>query len=131
ELPRIGDEVAGHFVRLDPVNRLLHFFFEVLDAHAQAVEAHPTHGFQVGGCGHARIDFDADLRVGRKIEALAGVDEQIFDLLRRELRGRSAAPVELADLAIARDPASDGVNLFFQDAQVRWSNALILADDDV
>ena len=70
---------------------------------AEAIEAHAAKGFEVIAGGDARIDFDADFGVGREGEALARVTEEIFDLFRREIGGRAAAPVELRDRAIAGD----------------------------
>jgi len=46
---------------------LLDFFLEILNAHAQAVEAHLAHDFHVGARSDAWIDFDADFRVRRKV----------------------------------------------------------------
>ena len=46
ELARGDDQVAGHFVRLDAVDGLLHFGLKILDAHAQAIEAEPAQAFR-------------------------------------------------------------------------------------
>ena len=43
----LGDQFAGHFQRLHAVNGLLHFGIEILDAHAQPIEAQAAQRLQV------------------------------------------------------------------------------------
>ena len=108
----------------------LHVFFEILDAHAQPVEAHLAQKFPGAGArGHAGIDFDADFRVGAaKVEAFLRVREQIFQSAPAKDTFRcAAAPVELRDLAIARNPVTgDVVDLFFR-RTLRYGGVTLLS----
>src|SRR5215469_9408592 len=113
------------------MDRLLDVFFEILDAHAEAVEAHLTKRFHVRASGGAWIDFNANFGVGGKSETFAGVREQVRNLLGREISGRAAAPVELNDLTFPGNALSQAVNFFFQYGQVGWRNALVLANHHV
>ena len=54
---------------------------KILNAHAQAIEAKPAQRFQVRLRRDARIDLDADFRVGREGESLRRVAEKLFHLL--------------------------------------------------
>ena len=47
KLARLGDQFGGHFQRLHAIHRLLHLGIEILNAHAQAVEAQPAQRFQM------------------------------------------------------------------------------------
>ena len=42
-----GDQVARHFVGLDAMDGFLHFGVEILDAHAEAIEAELRRRFEV------------------------------------------------------------------------------------
>src|ERR1700732_130032 len=81
------DQIAGHFEGLDAMDGFLHVRMEVLDTHAEAVEAKPAQRFQVRAGGYAWVDFDAHLRVRREGEAFLRGSEQVLDLLRRQIRG--------------------------------------------
>ena len=116
---RLGDQIAGHLIGLDAMDGLLHFGVEILDAHAQAIEAEAAQAFEVLLAGDARVDFDADLGVGSEGEALRRVAEQVFHLRGREVGRRAAAPVELHDRARARDKAADVLDFALERRQVR------------
>ena len=131
QFARVGDQVARHFIGLNPVHRFLHLGLEVLNAHAQPVEAHLAHRLQVRARGHTRIYLDPDLRVRRKREALPRVGEQVLDLLGGKIRRRSAAPVKLRHLALARNAMADVISLLFQHVQIRRRNSLVFLDDYV
>ena len=60
---RAGNQVARHLQRLDAVDGFLHFGMEILNAHAQAIEAEAPQCFQMLRAGDARIDLDADFGV--------------------------------------------------------------------
>ena len=62
------------------MDRLLHLRVEILDAHAEAVEAQAPQRFEMRAAGDARIDFDADFGVRREGKSLARVAEEIFHL---------------------------------------------------
>ena len=100
ELAGGENQVAGQFKRLDAVDGLLHFRVEILHPHTQAIETQLAKHFQVLARRHARIDLDADFRLARKREMRARVTEKIFDLRRRQIRRRSAAPMKLYHLAL-------------------------------
>ena len=125
------NQIAGLFIRLNAMHGLLDFFLKILHAHAQAVETHPAHGFQMFTSSDPGIDFDADLGVGRKRESFARETEKVFNLFGGKIGGCSAAPVELRHLAIARNAAGDVSRFFFQDVEVRRRAALIFANDHV
>ena len=125
------DQVARHFERLDAVNRFLHFGMEILNAHAQAVEAEPPQRFQMRVRGDARIDLDADFRVRRERKPLGREAEQCFHLFRRQISGRAAAPVKLHDGPLARNEAADVLDFALESFDVGRRDAVILGDDHV
>src|SRR5215813_5535395 len=88
-------------------------------------------GQKVFARGDARVDLDADFRVGRKSEALFAVAKKIFELRGRRVGRRPAAPVELDDFAFAGNRPRDPRDLFLQDFEVGKRDALVLLDDDV
>ena len=95
EFARGGDQIARHFIGLHAMNRFLHLGLEILNAHAQAVEAQAAQRFQMRAIGDARVDLDSDFRIRRERKTLARVAEKIFHLRGRQIRGRAAAPVKL------------------------------------
>jgi hypothetical protein len=131
QLPRGLDQIARHFQRLDAMNCRLHLRMEVLDAHAQAIEAQAAQCFQMRQRGDPRIDFDSDLRVGRKSEAFRSVAEELFHLFRGQVRWSAASPVELHDWAVAGNESADVVDFPIECLDVRWRNAVILRDDHI
>ena len=80
QLARGGDQVARHFVWLHAVDRLLHLRLEILDAHAEAVEAHAPQRFEMRAAGDTRVDLDPDFGVRVEGKPLARVTEEIFEL---------------------------------------------------
>src|SRR5262249_13740831 len=101
QLPRGINNPLGHLIGLDTVNGLLHLRLEVLNAHAQPVEAKPAKGLEVSPRCDAGIDLDANLRIRTKRKVLARKFEEILDLRRRKIGWRAAAPVELNDRPLA------------------------------
>src|SRR6266853_1293945 len=75
--PRSHNEIARHFERLDAVNDFLHLGVKILYAHAQSIEAEAAERLR----RDARVDLDADFRVGREGEALRGITEELLHLL--------------------------------------------------
>src|SRR6266853_1293951 len=75
--PRSHNEIARHFERLDAVNDFLHLGVKILYAHAQSIEAEAEERLR----RDARVDLDADFRVGREGEALRGITEELLHLL--------------------------------------------------
>src|ERR1700719_5303061 len=102
---------------------------EVLDSHTQAIESQAAQSFEVRARSDARVDFNADFRVGGKRKARAHGAEQVFDLLGGEIRWSSAAPMKLHDFTIFRNAAADPLHFLFQDAEVRRRDALVLLND--
>src|SRR6266853_1634776 len=79
--PRSHNEIARHFERLDAVNDFLHLGVKILYAHAQSIEAEAAERLEVRLRRDARVDLDADFRVGREGEALRGITEELLHLL--------------------------------------------------
>src|SRR5258708_31925821 len=75
------EQVARHFVRLNAVHCLLHIGVEVLNAHAETIEAKLAQSFETLTGGYARVDLDAYLTVGVGLEMLFRAHEQVLDLL--------------------------------------------------
>src|SRR5258708_38271907 len=80
---------------------------------------------------HSRIDFDSDLRFGRKAKALRGVSKKIFQLRGGGIRWRPAAPVKLHHFTFAGDRFAYPSDLFFQDVEVGYRNTLVFLVDVV
>src|SRR5271156_2504610 len=131
ELARGGDQIARHFVGLHAMNRFLHLGLEILDAHAQAVEAEAAQGFQMGAIGDARVNLDADLRVWREGESLARVAEQIFHLCGSQIGGRSAAPVKLNHRTIFGNALADVFDLAFQGVEIWDGDVLVFLNGNI
>src|SRR6516165_8772460 len=126
-----GDEVTGGFERLNAMDGLLDILLEILDAHAEAVEAHLANLFHMGARGNARINLNTNFSVAGKRETLARVGEEILNLFRREVGGSAAAPMELDDLAFARNALRHTVDFFLEHRQVGRSDTLIFANDHI
>src|SRR6266851_7016930 len=110
EIARGEEKVARHLVGLDAVHRLLHIGVEVLNAHAETVEAELAQSFEVLAGGYTRVDFDTNLAVGVEMEMLFRECEEILDLLGGEVGWRATAPMELDDRAIFRNAAADALH---------------------
>src|SRR5260370_1202466 len=104
EIARHEEQVAPHFVRLNAVHRLLHVGMEILNAHAETVEAELAQSFEMLARGHAGVDLDANLTVGVEMEMLFGACEQILDLCGCQVGWRAAAPMKLDHRAILQAP---------------------------
>ena len=124
-------EIARQFERLDAVDGLLDFGVEVLDAHAESVEAEIAKDDEMVAGGDAGVDFDADFGFGREGEVFASIGEEIVDLRRSEIGGSAAAPMELHDFARAIDIFADAGDFGFEDVDVRRGNGFIFLDDYV
>src|SRR5260370_17532276 len=104
EMGRGEEQVARHFVRLNAVHGLLDVGMEILNAHAEAVEAKLAESFEMLARGDARVDLDANLTVGVEMEMLFGACEQILDLCGRQVSRSTAAPIQLDPGAILPNP---------------------------
>ncbi len=125
------EQVARHLVGLNAVHGFLHFGMEVLNAHAETVEAELAEGFEMLAGGYAGIDLDAYFTFGVEMEMLFGECEQVFDLCRCEVGWSAAAPMELDHGTIFGDAAADALHLPFQHVKIRRCDAFVLLDDDV
>src|SRR4029077_3305299 len=123
------EQIAGQFERLNAVNGLLHFAMEILDSHAQAIESQAAQSFEVLAGRDARVDLNADLRVGCKRKASAHSSKQVFDLFGGQIGRSSATPMKLHDLTVFRNASADPLHFLFQDAEVRLGDALVLLND--
>src|SRR2546429_346355 len=131
EIPRGEEQVAGHFVGLNAVHRLLHIGMEVLNAHAETVEAELAQSFEMLAGGHTGVDLDANFTVGVEMEMLFRKCEQVLDLFGRQVRRCAPAPMELDYGAILRDAAADAFHLPLQHVKIGWCDAFVLLDNDV
>src|SRR5437588_2872496 len=131
EIARGEEQVARHFVRLNAVHGLLHIGVEVLNAHAETVEAQLAQRFEMLARGHARVDLDANFTVGVKMEMLFRECEQIRDLFGCQVRWCAAAPMELDDGAILRDAAADAFHLPLQHLKIRRCHTLVFLNDHI
>src|SRR6267142_1952978 len=104
---------------------------EVLNAHAQPIEAEAPQSFQVLAGRHSRIDFNSNLGPGGERKPGAHRGKQIFDLLWSQIRRGAATPMKLNDLALLRNAAAHSIQFLFQHAEIRGSDALVFLDDYV
>src|SRR5260370_712130 len=104
---------------------------EILNAHAEAVEAKLAERFAMLPKSDARVDLDANLTVGVEMEMLFGACEQILDLCGRQVGRSAAAPMKLDHGAILRDAAADALHLPLQHVKIGWRNVLVFLNDDV
>src|SRR5216684_1781631 len=131
KIARGEEQVARHFVRLDAVHRLLHFGMEVLNAHAETVEAEFVQRFEMLARGYTGVDFDPNLTVGVEMEMFFRECEEILDLLGCQVGGSAAAPMELDYGAILRDALADALQLLLENAEVGRRDAFVFLNDDV
>src|SRR6266478_5947918 len=125
------EQVARHLVRLDAVHRLLHVGMEVLNAHAETVEAEFAQRFEMLARGYTGVDFDPNLTVGVEMEMFFCECEEILDLLGCQVGGSAAAPMELDYGAILRDALADALQLLLENAEVGRRDVLVFLNDDV
>src|SRR5260370_28176316 len=131
EVARGEEQVARHFVRLNAVNRLLHIAVEVLNAHAETIEAKLPKSFEMLAGGYAGVNLDANLTVRIKMEALFRKCEKVLDLFGGQIGRGAAAPMELDHGTILRDAAADALHLLLQHVKIRRRDALVFLNDDV
>ncbi len=126
---------AVHFTnqcfRLHAVYGVLHLVVEILHAEAHAVEA------TLAQCSHmlarefARIHLTADFGVRGNAEFAGKVIEQPTHILRPEVGGGTAAPMQLAHCALRRHEWRYPVDLKEQDIKVGLRLAVLLGGDHV
>src|ERR1700692_225510 len=104
---------------------------KILNAHAQPVKAQTPQGFEMFARGHPGIYLDADFRVRRKIKMFARESKQILKLLRGQICGSTAAPMELHHRAIVRHSSSYMFDLSLQHIEIRYRHALIFLNNYV
>src|SRR6266478_6288230 len=131
KIARGEEQVARHLVRLDAVHRLLHVGMEVLNAHAETVEAEFAQRFEMLATGYTGVDFDPNLTVGVEMEMFFRECEEILDLLGCQVGGSAAAPMELDYGAILRDALADALHLLLQNVKIGWRDAFVFLNDDV
>src|SRR5205823_13277812 len=129
--PGAEKQIARHFERLDAVNSFLHFGLKILNAHAQPVEAQLAEGLEMRARSDAGIDFYPDFTVRRELKTLARKLEKVFNLLRRKISWRAAAPVELHHGAILGNAAAHALRFALQHVQIRRRDSLIFLDHHV
>src|SRR5258708_1643345 len=113
QFARVRNQIASKFIRLNAMNRLLHFRMEILHTHTEAVEAQFAKNVKMRAVRNPRIDFDAQFCVRRKRKSFARKREQVFNLLRSEIRRRSSAPVKLYNWPRTRNAEADAINFLF------------------
>src|SRR5260370_9161798 len=89
------------------MNRFLNIGMEILNSHAQTIEAKAPQGLEVFARSYSRINLDSNLGAGGKRKPGAHGRKQIFNLLGSQIGGGSAAPMKLTDLPPLRNPAAD------------------------
>src|SRR5260370_9676109 len=102
---------------------------EILNAHAEAVEAKLAESFEMLARGDARVDLDANLTVGVEMEMLFGACEQILDLCGRQVGRSAAAPMKLEHGAILQDPPADALHLPLHHSKFGCRNVLVFLND--
>ena len=128
---RFFNQRARHFQRLHAMNRFLHFWMKILNAHAQAVEAQLPQHLKMRERCDARIDLNPDFCVRRERKTLCREAEQAFHLFRRQIRGCATAPVKLHHGPLARNEAADVLDFALQNFNVGRCHAVILGDHHV
>src|SRR6267142_4689381 len=124
-------QVARQFVRLNAVDRLLDICLEILNAHAETIEAQLAKSFKMCARSHAGVNLDANLTAGIEMKMLFRESEQILDLLGRQVGWRAATPMELDHRAIFRNAAADAPHLLLQHVEIGRCDALVFLNDDV
>src|SRR5690242_16573421 len=81
--------------------------------------------------GNARIDFNANFRIGSKRELLCGEAEEIFHLRRCQIGRRATAPMKLHDGTRTRDPLTGVLDLTFERSEIGRRDAVVFRDDHI
>src|SRR5579862_4994021 len=81
--------------------------------------------------GDARINLDANLRVGSECKTLCGVTEKLLHLLGRQVSGSSASPVKLHNGTVAGDEPADMLDFPLENLNIRRRDAVILGDHHI
>ena len=131
EFARPAVDGVDQFLRLHPVDRLLHPFIEILHTQGETIEARLAQGDQVFPAQFARIGLAAHFRVRRDAESTLHHAHQAQDVLRLEVGRRAAAPVQLLHLATRVGQRRHPVHFLLQEAQVDAGLAVIARGDHV
>src|SRR5712664_1570303 len=100
------------------MNRFLHIGMEILNSHAQAIEAEPPQGLQVFAGSYSRINLDSNLGASSERKPGAHGRKQIFDLLGSQIGGSAATPMKLNDLSPLRNAATDAIQFLLQHSKI-------------
>jgi hypothetical protein len=116
---------------LDPVDRLLDPFFEVLHAHRDAVHAAGAQRVEMCLRRDARVDLDGDLGAFAHRERVADGAKQPAHVGRLQVGGRAAAPMVLGGGARDLHGLADRGHLALDQVQVARRELLLARDDAV
>src|SRR5579864_2889954 len=83
------------------------------------------------GAGDARIDFNADFRIGGKRKFLRGETEEIFHLRRRQVGGGAATPMKLGDATRTGDSLAEVLDFALQSSEIRRRDTVVFGDDHI
>lgn len=108
------------------VNRLLHLRIEILNAEARPRHADLGKCIKAGFVHVVGFDFDADLRIGKKIEAIPQDSSQGYHIFGLQHGRRAAAEMHGADMGLAADKTGDSRDLRVKRAEIR-SHRLVAA----
>ena len=130
-LATVGEEFAGRFLVLVAPDGRLDFGGEVLDPHADPVEAQFGERVDVLPGGHPGVDLDGDFGFGEDGEVVFHGLVQLPQLGRTEVGGGPAAPVVLDQPGARRQVAQDQLYFALQIVEVPGGHLSFGGDDDV
>ncbi len=118
EPARVFIEPAGLLQGLDPPHVALDLLGEVLDPHADPVEAELAEQGQLARGGHHGIDLQRHLGVGEHLEPRGHLGPEPLQLILGQEGGGAATQVELAQASAMGQMGADQVQLLRQDLDV-------------
>ncbi len=110
------------------VYQTLHFFIEVLHAHAQAVETFRPQVVEHIQFDFTRVNFNRDFRISVESKMAAQQTHQTADLRFVEIGRRTATPVQLADVTPGKQRRTVD-NLLLQRIQILIGFMLLAGND--
>src|SRR5262249_11866842 len=125
------DELPCLLEGLTAVDALLDRRVEVLDAHADAVEAEPGEGPDLADAGDCGVDLDRRLDASRPGQT--GLDRlrEPGELIRIEVRRRPSPEVDLDDLRTGGQQGANAIELQLHRAEVSLDERLAPGDEHV
>jgi len=109
----------------------LHLQIEILDAKTDAIEAKLAEKVDVVAGHTARVNLNRDLGCVAQGKAIVKLRPEEFNLLFVQIVGRTAAPVELHDLALGIDLIRNPVDVLHQMLQIGFDDFAALGDQRI